>query len=264
MELCAVGYSFRNYSMEFALIRAERYGYKAVEMRDFSGYDWSVGSVDSCLGRAADEVRAHSLIPLTLFQYPRIGSDHRFDITAWQRLFKAMARESMPFLHLHVYVEGVPSSAVALPEHYELAGAALASLAEEAGEQGVELAVETHMGTLHDSVEGMNRLIEACSQDDVKVSLDFANMMIVDQTVDLADIITMYSEKIGYVHIKNLGQNDDWSVPVRMGKIDYRRLLPVLRKHYAGYLGVEYCGYGDPDWVVADDASYLRSLLVEL
>ena len=46
-----------------------------------------------------------------------------------------------------------------------------------------------------------------------------------------------------------------------MGDIDYRRLLPVLRAHYAGPLGVEYCGPGDPAPIVADDAAYLREIL---
>lgn len=139
----------------------------------------------------------------------------------------------------------------------------MGALADEAERLGVRIAVESHMGTLHDTVAGLDRLLGLCSNKSVQVCLDFANLLVCEPGLDLSECIRHFSGHIGYVHIKNnrgVGAKADWSVPVRMGEIDYRRLLPVLEQHYDGVLGVEYCGEGDPDWVVADDAKYLLGL----
>ena len=38
-ELCLVGYTYRGYEMAYALERAQAFGYRGIELRDFSDVD---------------------------------------------------------------------------------------------------------------------------------------------------------------------------------------------------------------------------------
>jgi sugar phosphate isomerase/epimerase len=66
-------------------------------------------------------------------------------------------------------------------------------------------------------------------------------------------------------NVKLLAHGYDWNLGVRWGDINYWKVLRALRASgYDGALGVEYCGTGDPDVFVEDDAQYLLRLLSEI
>ena len=73
-----------------------------------------------------------------------------------------------------------------------------------------------------------------------------------------------FGAKIGYTHIKNLKVfpwGYDWNLPVRLGDINYFRVLHALKAAgYTGPLAIEYCGTGDPDVFAEEDGRYVAEL----
>lgn len=109
MDLCLVGYSYRKYPLDFALDRAVSHGYSSVELRDFNGPDWSLGSLPHTLTQVGQALRGRGLTAHAVFQYPRVSRDKGLDMPKWVSLIEAMAAERIPLLHIHVYVEGMDS-----------------------------------------------------------------------------------------------------------------------------------------------------------
>jgi len=93
-------------------------------------------------------------------------------------------------------------------------------------------------------------------------------MLITHPQENLVNAVRMFGDRIGYTHIKGvklLPGGYDWNIPVRFGDINYYLILQTIKAvGYRGPLAIEYCGTGDPDVFVAEDARYIGDLVDHL
>jgi sugar phosphate isomerase/epimerase len=276
MKLCLVGYTYRGCPVAHAMQRAREFGYQEIELRDFSDVDLSsLAGVRAALEHTTRLSQEHGITIRSLFYAPLpVPRDSKpsAEETAFGEVLAALADFQVPVLHTRLSLRGEDGretvSAIAEEADYIAAVEALNRIAPVAERHSVCVAVETHMGTLHDTAAAQLRIISACPSPCICASLDFANMRITNPAERLVEAIHAFGPRIGYVHLKNvklLPGGYDWNLPLRWGDIDYAQVLPALRETgYEGPLAVEYCGTGDPDVFAADDAAYLKELLERL
>ena len=272
-ELCLVGYTYRGYEMAYALERAKAFGYSRIELRDFADIDLSTpAGVARSLEKAAELARVHSLAIHSLFYSPlpvsrereRASEEHAFG-----EVIAILSDFRVPVLHTRISLwkkegKGEVVAAGASQSDYEAVSNTLRRVVPVAEKHQVRIALETHMGTIHDTAASQLRIVSALDSDYLVASLDFANMLIVHREEPLVETIRAFGRRIGYTHIKNvklLPIGYDWNLPVRWGDINYHRILHSLKEvSYSGPLAIEYCGTGDPDVFAEDDARYLSDL----
>ena len=278
-ELCLVGYTYRGYEMAYACARAQAFGYSGIELRDFRDINLSTpaGVADS-LHRASRLATDHGLTIHSVFYAPLPISREREreeEERAFGEVIAILADFRVPILHTRLSLrrkqgEGEREivSASALEADYEAVKKTLTRVARLAEEHGVRIALESHMGTIHDTAASQRHIVFACESPYLTASMDFANLLIAYREEPLPETIRAFGPRIGYTHIKNVKLwpwGYDWNLPVRWGDINYYLVLQALKEaSYRGPLAVEYCGTGDPDVFAEDDADYLRSLLARV
>jgi len=271
--LSLVGYTYRGYEMAYALGQARAFGYQGIELRDFADIDLSCADgLEHALDRAQRACSELGLRIVAAFFSPlhvRRGAVMAENAAEFSRALASLAAHQVPILHTRVSMAGGHGgelvSADALEEDYAAAQSALNGLAVEAASCGVQIAVETHMGTIHDTVDAQLRLLRGVTSPAVGACLDFANALIQNRQEDVYAAVAACRERLCYVHLKNvrlLPAGYDWNVPLRYGDVNYARVLRALRENgYGGPLAVEYCGTGDPDVFAEEDARYLSDLV---
>ncbi len=164
---------------------------------------------------------------------------------------------------------GPPASAHATEDHWRCLANGVSSLVEVARDAGVRLAFETHMRQLTDTVAGSLRLLEMTPQDVVGLTVDFSNLVFLDE--DLAEAIPVLAARTFHAHVKNgtIGGGGEWCFgALDTGWTDYTQVLPMLQAAgYDGYLSVECLGpdtQSDPAGTAARDLAILRGYLNEL
>lgn len=271
-ELCLVGYTYRGYPLAYALERAREFGYAGIELRDFQDISLAdPAALARSLQRATDAAKPLGLGICSAFYGP-LPVPRRHERAAESRAYAealgVLADHGVPVLHTRLSLRsngsGEVTSATASHEDYQAVQAALTTLAPVAEHHGVRIALEAHMGTIHDSAASLLRIAAEAGSPCITASLDFANLLITNPRENLLAATAAFAGLIGYVHLKNvklLPQGYDWNLPLRWGDINYHRVLQALRAAgYTGPLAVEYCGTGDPDVFARDDADYLREL----
>lgn len=276
-KLCMVGYTYRGYEMAHAFDRAKQFGYDGIELRNFSDIDFSTpAGVRSSLSKAVELAADVGLTIISLFYSPlpisRTHEGEREEQTFCQ-VIETLAEYQVPILHTRLRLKrmkgaGEVVAADATEQDYKAVQAALERVVPIAEAQDVRIALETHMGTIHDTAASQLRIVETIDSPFLVASLDFANMLITYREENLLETIRAFGYRIGYVHAKNLKLTPwgyDWNLPLRWGDINYHRVLEGLKAvSYRGTLAVEYCGTGDPDVFAADDAAYLKSLCEQI
>ena len=284
-ELCMVGYTYHGYEMRDAFERAKQFGYDSIELRDFSDIDFSSPEkLRESLENAQKVAKAHDLNIASVFYSPLPVARHRAAVhtptaqaveavnqtKSFLQVIDALADHHIPILHTRLSLKQANAgaeviAASATEEDYRLVKAALQDVIPAAEQRRVRIALETHMGTIHDTAASQLRIVSAVDSPYLVASLDFANMLIVHPQENLLETVKAFKGRIGYVHVKNLKLNPlgfDWNLPVRWGDINYYRIFTALKAAgYDGPIAVEYCGTGDPDVFAADDAAYLRDLM---
>ncbi len=272
-ELCLVGYTYRGYEMAYACAQARAFGYSGIELRDFRDIDLSTPSgVENSLRRAGPLAADRGLTIYSVFYAPlpisREG-EREAEERAFGEVIAILANFRVPILHTRLSLrrerrEREVVSADARESDYEAVQRTLSRIARLAEKHQVHIALESHMGTIHDTAASQQRIVFACESPYLTASLDFANLLIAHREESLTEAIRACGPRIGYTHIKNvklLPWGYDWNLPVRWGDINYYPVLQALKEvAYRGPLAVEYCGTGDPDVFAEDDARYLRSL----
>ena len=136
---------------------------------------------------------------------------------------------------------GPPSSAEATEKHWQCLANALNRLIPIAKEAGVQLAVETHMRQLTDTLASSQRLTEMMSSDVVGLTVDFSNLAFAGEK--MTEVIPILKNHIYHTHIKNgyIDSKGGWHFQaLDKGLIDYIEVLGLLRDiDYTGYLSLE-------------------------
>jgi len=267
--ICLVGYTYREYSTEYAFFKAKEYGYDAIELRDFLDFrDENFDSLKKTLSRAKElSLRYGVIFPIIFLQIDKFFAAEE----TVNKLMQILSDYGISTLHTHarIILNGKPiTSAEASEEQYKVEAEKLVRMANVAKNYAITISVETHMGTICDTSTSTLKLINYINHDFVKVSLDFANILIVNRNEDLQKVIEKFKDNIGYVHLKNckyFAWGYDWNVPLEAGDINYHKVIAkLLQSGYSGLLGVEYCGTGDPNVFASKDIKYLRRIIREL
>ena len=186
---------------------------------------------------------------------------------------RVVADYGVPILHTRLSVlredgKGEVVAAGAREADYRAVQETLSRVVPVAESLGIRLALESHMGVIHDTAASQLRIVSAFGSPHLTATLDFANMLIVHAGENLVRAAEAAGPHIGYVHLKNVKLRPDgydWNLPLRWGDVNYHQVLLALKATgYAGPLGVEYCGTGDPDVFAEDDARYLRDLMARI
>lgn len=276
-ELCLVGYTYRGYEMAYACAQARAFGYSGIELRDFHDVNLSTpaGVADS-LHRAQRVAEEHGLAIYSVFHAPLPVSYERereAEERAFGEVIAVLADFRVPILHTRLSLrrggrEQEVVSAGAREPDYEAVRETLSRVANLAERHQVRIALESHMGTIHDTAASLRRIVFACESPYLTASLDCANLLIAHREESLVEVVRAFGPRIGYTHIKNVKLfpwGYDWNLPVRWGDINYYLVLQALKEAgYRGPLAVEYCGPGDPDVFAEDDARYLKSLVARV
>ncbi len=278
-ELCMVVYTYRAYdSIGYAVERAQAFGYSGIELRDdFPDVDFSTPAhVADSLGRVTRMAGAHGLSIYALF-YSSLPVSRQHERAAEEGTFGevlgVLADFGVPILHTRLSLQrrdgkGEVIAAGAREDDYQAVQDTLSRVVPAAEELGVRIALETHMGVIHDTAASQLRIVSTYGSPYLTATLDFANMLIVHPGEPIVESIHAAGPHIGYVHMKNVKLRPggyDWNLPLRWGDVNYHQVLLALKgAGYTGPFGVEYCGTGDPDVYAEDDARYLKALMARV
>ena len=139
---------------------------------------------------------------------------------------------------------GRPGSAQATQTHWQCLGDALQRLIPVARENGVRLAVETHMRQLTDTLASSQHFLYRVADPAVGLTVDFLNLAFAGE--NLPDVVRGLAPRMLHTHVKN-GYRDEqggWHfLALDRGMLDYAEILRLLRDvGYEGYLSVECLG----------------------
>lgn len=276
-KLCLVGYTFRGYAMAKAIERAKALGYDGMELRDFADMDLSSpeaieGALPPAVHLLGDAGLSLDAIWYASLPVSRDG-ERQVELRAFKQVLAVLAEAGRPILHTRLSLRrrdgrGQVVSAGAYEDDYEAVQTTLRDIAPLAERHGVRIALEAHMGYIHDTAASLLRIVSECDSPCVTGTLDFANILITNPGECLSDVPRRFGRHAGYTHLKNvklLPHGYDWNLPLRYGDVNYRALLHALQAcGYDGPLAVEYVGTGDAEDIAADDVRYLRALCEEM
>ncbi|MFH1007959.1 MAG: sugar phosphate isomerase/epimerase [Candidatus Latescibacterota bacterium] len=139
---------------------------------------------------------------------------------------------------------GAPGSAQATEAHWQSLSKALDRLIPVSEEVGVQLAFETHMRQLTDTLASSQRLMEMVSAGSTGLTVDFLNMAFAGES--MPEVIRVLGDRMLHTHVKNgtIDANGGWHFEaLDTGLIDYAVLLKSVRDAgYTGYLSIECLG----------------------
>lgn len=139
---------------------------------------------------------------------------------------------------------GPPASAGATEAHWQCLAAALAELVPLAQAAGVQLAFETHMRQLTDTLASCRRFLDMAPADCVGLTVDFSNLRFAGET--LSEALRHLAPRMFHTHVKNgfVEVDGTWRFgALDTGLTDYSALVALLdRSGYEGYLSIECLG----------------------
>jgi sugar phosphate isomerase/epimerase len=136
---------------------------------------------------------------------------------------------------------GRPGSRDAGAEHWTLLTRAMRRLAPLAEELDLQLAFETHMRQLTDTIAGSLRLLELAESERIGLTVDFSNLSFAGEK--MPDVFAALGSRMFNTHIKNGvldARGEWWFLPLDTGWTDYAQVFELLRASgYDGYLTLE-------------------------
>lgn len=159
---------------------------------------------------------------------------------------------------VRVFIRG-GASAQADHAVWETTVRGLRAVCDIAATQGIELAIETHQDTLHDTTATTLRLILQVGAPNLGVNLDAFNLF--DMGEDPVQALRRLMPWIKIMHLKNGRYVDgkrEIGIPLAEGAMDYGPFLrEVAAQNYGGYASIEWFG-PDPATAARSELAYLR------
>lgn len=122
--------------------------------------------------------------------------------------------------------------------------------------------LETHRGSLMESTESTERLVQDVGADNLRVNLQVPMEISSEQPYDCAEILGRYTS---HLHAHNWQGNINNLVCLSEGDYDFGRFLSILiSKGFDGYISIEHgdhFGKEDPFQVAAKEIAYLKPLI---
>lgn len=274
-KLCLVGWTYRHWPMRRLFEVAADHGCAAVEVRPCADTDLTtLPGIIEALPRAAALASQHNvrLAATYLHQYVvtdagavRERNPNFFNPEVLGRLAD-LGTDVIQLIIERVRPDGshVLSSHEAEESDFAACREGLEILAENLDRYHLKAAIEVRPQCIADTFEGALWTSGHLDHDSVGMSIDFANLLLTDPLLNLTEAIRTMRNRMVYCHFKNLKfypWGHDWDLGLRAGSIDYFEVLAAMRQSgYEGWIGLEYCGSGDPDAFIADDMDYLRWL----
>lgn len=164
---------------------------------------------------------------------------------------------------------GPPGSAEATEAQWRCLAAAMERLIPVASEAGVQLAFETHMRQLTDTLTGAKRLLEMTPSDVVGLTVDFSNLAFAGERIP--EVISALKDRMYNTHLKNgyVDTEGGWRFQsLDEGLTDYGVVLRLLRDiGYEGCLTIECLGPDTeqrPEQTARRDLEILQRLLAKV
>jgi len=275
MRVLLHSYTFRDYDLEHTIAKGRAFGYDALEL--FPSH-FGMGDLD-LLKRAIDLAVAASLPVETVDFTADLSGDKKTrtdSVETVRRLLRSIDSTGVRRINGHVgnLVASNPEdfssngSAIATPEMYTNAAEGLRAICDTAGDVGIEVVLEIHMNTLHDSVASYLRLHELVDRQNLGATVDAGNMYAIAHAERGEDAFLAAKDVLQYLHLKNcmeIAGRFSYSTDLQGGDINHDKLCRVLRQiGYGGDVCVEYCGEGDPHPRVRADRAYWAALCEEI
>ena len=142
-------------------------------------------------------------------------------------------------------------------QDYEVAGAFLDIIAERARAAGLIPSYHPHLGSIAQRPEQIDSLFAATS---IGLCADVAH--IAAGGGDPVAVIQKYSDRLAYVHLKDLDQKTNAFLPLGAGDLDLTAIFAaVIDAGYQDWITVELDGYeGDNDEAARKSLTFLQNL----
>ncbi len=275
MRILLHSFTFRDYDVEHAIAKGKVFGYDALEL--FPSH-FGTGDLDR-LKQAIDlSVAAGLPVETVDFSVDLLETKEKQEpsIRAVQQLLHAIDSTGVKRINGHVgsLVASDPNqfsnngSVLATPEMYTNAAEGLRAICDTAAQVDIDVVLEIHMNTLHDSVATYLRLHELVGKANLGATLDAGNMYAIAHAEKGEEAILAAKDVLKYVHLKNciaVAGTFSYTVDLQSGDINHDKLCRVLHRiDYDGDVCIEYCGEGDPHPRARADHAYLSSLRQEI
>ncbi len=139
---------------------------------------------------------------------------------------------------------GAPGSRDATAAHWDTLAQAIERLVPLAEDIGVQLAFETHMRQLTDTLASSRRLLAMAPEPVVGLTVDFSNLAFAGE--DMAEVLAALGSRMVNTHLKNghVDVHGAWHFEaLDQGWTDYPEVLQLLHNSaYTGYLTIECLG----------------------
>jgi len=266
-------YTFRAYSLKRAYAAAQRFGWDAIELQRCH---FDEDDLENSL-RKAIKLGDRYKIPVACVDFITdfIDKDRAIideNVRTVEQYVRICAKQGVKLLNgavgslgRHPSDYGKNGSAMARDIHYDRAAEALRCIGKRAAKHDMNVVIEIHMNTLHDTIASTARLLNMVALDNVLANPDPGNMFATSTAERDPDALDQLDGRVGYVHLKNCAFHAgeyDYSVRLADGHIDMFKWLQKLRSiGYRGPVCVEYCGEGDPHAAVKRDLRYLNDCI---
>jgi sugar phosphate isomerase/epimerase len=275
-EIFLHSWNYRDYPLETAIQRAHKFGYDGIEI--FAGH--YPDESDPVSGMKYAQLLAErgkipiAVAPLSLDVLTCSKDDRNRAMDTAVMVIEAAGQLGIPRLNAMIGwlpsqsdIPNLDGSAVATTEHFELAINLTNTLANAAGAAMVEITLETHMRTIHDTAKAAGHILDRVASASLRANLDPGNMYSCAHAEGPKKAVRQLAKYLTYVHLKNCrnvhGQFDYHS-PLATGDIDYRRVVQTMMANgFRGPYCIEYSGAGDRDYASQRDIEYFRSLLAD-
>jgi inosose dehydratase len=156
---------------------------------------------------------------------------------------------------------GARRAAGTTPEDYDRLAAGLDAVVDLAAEHGLDASYHPHLGTIVESPDELDRLMERSR---IGFCPDTAHLAAGGG--DPAAQIRQYGDRLRHVHLKDLSRKTGEFLPLGAGDLDLADVVRAVRDaDYDSWLIVELDSYdGDPRAAAEQSLSHLRQLLADV